>query len=741
MSTITLYKDTESKTISMGQITFTVDKNTLYYGRLCMYYLDDAREKKNKYSEIHSTFYSIDDFFSNFSLKVENLISDSVAKAVQILMDEGIYDKSEKYILDLISISTAWAKILDKISDMEDQYEDITDKYEEDLEYRELRKDSRSRAVGGGFGLTGYIKGAATAGAINMATGVAHGVINAVGNLGSAIEKSASANSLYNNTKTKQFFAGQVFNVIMTIPDIIYETVVPNQSKPSFSKVNSIFTNLSNHSCSDEQRSEMYIKIFSSWPFNPMYYKEFLQDYSDVDGSVGSAARFFGLESDINKIKVDLLCNSYKEIDQGIENKPSQGHNNDYINKYINISKDIKQMADKLSIDKQFYGDILNIKVNNSISQITYNELSKKVLIINGESCKSIEEAQEKAILSDKLYNLQEYANKDENIIHYFTDTSRNLKQKIYQAYETIQRIDQFAQNTGLNKEQYVDSLTLKIKKDDSNKENYKGNTISLKDLCSKCFFVDGKKYDTIENAYAAAENFDTLSSVFYSVNKDNITSVLNTIEKVKNMQYEGASQKAYIAKLNEYEKALRTVNGVVLNTYEEAEKARGKVNDCKKYVAEKYGNLDLYRFTNTGLNNVKNALEDINNVFGKFADLKFVDECKKYVEECQRINNVDLKKTCITSGILAVGSIILSCIAQSSNIGFFSIAALIILIILYTKVRDIIKKCAFIKEIKALEKVRNNKIVPLKRYYIQVVSLALIGVLKVLTSVLTSFL
>lgn len=354
---------------------------------------------------------------------------------------------------------------------------------------------------------------------------------------------------------------------------------------------------------------------------------------------------------------------------------------------------------------------------------------------------KIVIEAQEKAILSDKLYNLQEYANKGENIIHYFTDTSRNLKQKIYQAYETIQRIDQFAQNTGLNKEQYVDSLTLKIKKDDSNKENYKGNTISLKDLCSKCFLVDGKKYDTIENAYAAAENFDTLSSVFYSVNKDNVTSVLNTIEKVKNMQYEGASQKAYIAKLNEYEKALRTVNGVVLNTYEEAEKARGKVNDCKKYVAEKYGNLDLYRFTNTGLNNVKNALEDINNVFGKFADLKFVDECKKYVEECQRINNVDLKKTCITSGILAVGSIILSCIAQSSNIGFFSIAALIILIILYTKVRDIIKKCAFTKEIKALNKVRNNKIVPLKRYYIQVVSLALIVVLKVLTSVLKSFL
>lgn len=44
--------------------------------------------------------------------------------------------------------------------------------------YRQIRKDSRGRVVGGGFGLTGAVQGMAIAGAANMATGLAHSVYN-----------------------------------------------------------------------------------------------------------------------------------------------------------------------------------------------------------------------------------------------------------------------------------------------------------------------------------------------------------------------------------------------------------------------------------------------------------------------------------------------------------------------------------------------------------------------------------
>ena len=53
-------------------------------------------------------------------------------------------------------------------------------------EYREIRKASRSRLIGGGFGFKGAIKGIAAAGTVNMTTGMAHSIVNAAGNASSA---------------------------------------------------------------------------------------------------------------------------------------------------------------------------------------------------------------------------------------------------------------------------------------------------------------------------------------------------------------------------------------------------------------------------------------------------------------------------------------------------------------------------------------------------------------------------
>lgn len=52
-----------------------------------------------------------------------------------------------------------------------------------DERYRKARKESRGRWSGGGFGVGGALKGAATAGVMNMGTGAVHSVVNSIGNL------------------------------------------------------------------------------------------------------------------------------------------------------------------------------------------------------------------------------------------------------------------------------------------------------------------------------------------------------------------------------------------------------------------------------------------------------------------------------------------------------------------------------------------------------------------------------
>lgn len=59
-----------------------------------------------------------------------------------------------------------------------------------EAEYRKLRKASRGRWQGGGFGVGGAIKGAAEAGMMNMGTGAIHSVVNGLGNLKSELKAS-----------------------------------------------------------------------------------------------------------------------------------------------------------------------------------------------------------------------------------------------------------------------------------------------------------------------------------------------------------------------------------------------------------------------------------------------------------------------------------------------------------------------------------------------------------------------
>ena len=79
--------------------------------------------------------------------------------------------------------------------------EAVNIRQEEEEMYRQVRKESRGRVVGGGFGLGGAIKGMAQAGMMNAASGIAHSAFNAVGNVGSGIAASSDKAAIYKKYK------------------------------------------------------------------------------------------------------------------------------------------------------------------------------------------------------------------------------------------------------------------------------------------------------------------------------------------------------------------------------------------------------------------------------------------------------------------------------------------------------------------------------------------------------------
>lgn len=119
----------------------------------------------------------------NTALKVLSDFGDAIINwcfewAIDFLIEHDVFDISRdefasRYCSNINSFFTAY-------TEFEDGYLSIVATEAEMTEYRKLRHHSRGRWVGGGFGLEGAIKGAATAGMLNLGGSVLSGIGTAI---------------------------------------------------------------------------------------------------------------------------------------------------------------------------------------------------------------------------------------------------------------------------------------------------------------------------------------------------------------------------------------------------------------------------------------------------------------------------------------------------------------------------------------------------------------------------------
>ena len=114
-----------------------------------------------------------------------NMISWTYDWAIGYLVNKGVYDVSKNRLSELCDHH--WEKFYNFYNSFEEGYLAIIATKEEMDEYRRLRHASRGRWEGGGFGLSGAIKGAAMAGVLNAGGTILSGIGSAIG---SAIDSS-----------------------------------------------------------------------------------------------------------------------------------------------------------------------------------------------------------------------------------------------------------------------------------------------------------------------------------------------------------------------------------------------------------------------------------------------------------------------------------------------------------------------------------------------------------------------
>ena len=212
--------------------------------------------------------------FASFVNKVysELLVSDNFRK----VQEAGIYDMTaDMYARRCLSFSGA-QYALDMI---ESRYDAITDQQHAEKEYREARKASRGRWQGGGFGLGGALKGAATAGALNAVSGLGHDIANSAGNLSSALEASNAKSDLYKSASV--VLLNGLYEDMRTFFDNhiqLLTTAKPGYFKFCFDeeRANALFSNAKQM---PDKRTELLAQAFELCPWNEDLHRYIFHSY------------------------------------------------------------------------------------------------------------------------------------------------------------------------------------------------------------------------------------------------------------------------------------------------------------------------------------------------------------------------------------------------------------------------------------------------------------------------------
>ena len=232
-----------------------------------------------------------------------------ILKVLDMLIKAGHYDinKSETISRYGEDVFGPWMKLEDTVEEM---LSESDQRIAQSEEYRAIRKASRGRAVGGGFGLKGAVGGMVTAGAFNALSGLAHSGANAIGNARTRSKERDRLNQLYESPLIidciqevfDESFRGMAW-VFLTYPDrpLPYIGTVENLSRAEALREN--FEKIP-----AEKQPEMAALILSLAPAVKDTYQLLLTHYQDPEGILGRLAKAVGMENTYRELVEQSLA-------------------------------------------------------------------------------------------------------------------------------------------------------------------------------------------------------------------------------------------------------------------------------------------------------------------------------------------------------------------------------------------------------------------------------------------------
>ncbi len=258
-------------------------------------------------SEYHKCVKSLDAIVKDTPKIFLNSMATTWKDCINALAQCGIVGVDmEHFIFDYYGPYDHWESVYNILTD---KYAEITLEQKELDEYRRRRREGRGRFEGGGFGISGAVKGMAVTEIANLASGAVHMLFNGLGKIGSSIAASSQKSEIFQDPNTLYSLMKAVYDSVIDCHCALISCLnhkagtkfIPYIRSEKAEQLASIINNLKMGLIPEEGRWEAILTAFSCSPYNYKWYDYMLSRFKDPDGELDNAADYFKVNIDGTK--------------------------------------------------------------------------------------------------------------------------------------------------------------------------------------------------------------------------------------------------------------------------------------------------------------------------------------------------------------------------------------------------------------------------------------------------------
>lgn len=302
-----------------------IPEETVTYVNVLGAYKEEASNQSQKLREKYYDAYNLDSVAKGIDAWGTQLVTETVQKMLQTIRAMGIYDIDMDYVNQRYTRFINFKVWNDAVEHFAEQCAKCVYSEEQMKAYREQRKAQRGRFVGGGFGVSGAVKGSLQAGALNVATGAAHSVVNVLGNMASDARISTNKSNLYKANGTINDLCNALYEMIYSVHDayleILYDeldVVLEPSDEEDRNRAKALNNSVKSGVCSNEEIKELLIESIKCDLFNSETYALALEYAGDPYGYIAEMADFFMV--DVSTIKEKMTSKFLDSIHMELVN-------------------------------------------------------------------------------------------------------------------------------------------------------------------------------------------------------------------------------------------------------------------------------------------------------------------------------------------------------------------------------------------------------------------------------------